>query len=443
MWCRWSDVPVRRARGLHRVQRHPHRPVADRVHVHLEAVGVELGEGGLEQLGVDVREPAVVGVTAAPVAVGLEHRAGVVLQHAVGHDLDRGRVEARRAAGLAQGAQLVDLLEAASPVPPQRRDHPAGELPAVGQRPVSLHRLRGHPGVLPAGDAERVQVPLRLEDAFLPAGPVRCRHQPGLVVVRRALVQGPGRLTGRGVALDPAVGRVGGVAVDAGDLERLAVDPGAVHVAVHQEDRPVGDDRVEVLLARRAAGKVLHRPAAAGDPRLVRVRCGVRGDGGQVALPLDGVVEPQPVELAARHRCVHVRVLEAGQHLGAAGLHHPGAGADQRVDLFPADRHHAVAAGRDGVGRRAVRVPGPHPRVDDREVCLARLTSHRRSRPHLPPAHHPTPRSSARYAHPTPIIRAVRPPHPDHPRVTPTPPRSSARYARPRRGRSARMIEGS
>ena len=60
-----------------------------------------------------------------------------------------------------------------------------------------------------------------------------------------------------------------------------AVDPGAVTVAVGEEDRPVGDDRVEGLTRRGAAREVLHRPAAADDPLEVGVRRGVRRDDGE------------------------------------------------------------------------------------------------------------------------------------------------------------------
>ena len=44
MWCRWSDVPFAVRAASTASNDIAHRPVPDRVHVHLEAVGVELGD---------------------------------------------------------------------------------------------------------------------------------------------------------------------------------------------------------------------------------------------------------------------------------------------------------------------------------------------------------------------------------------------------------------
>jgi hypothetical protein len=137
--------------------------------------------------------------------------------------------------------------------------------------------------------------------------------------VSRPLVQGPGRLPTAGVAFDPAVVRVGGVPTDAADLQRPAVHPRAVHVAVEKEDRAVRDDGVEVLLAGRPAPEVLHGPAAAEHPRLVRVGRRIRGDRVEVGLPPDQVVQPDPQPVAAGERRVDVAVLEAGQDQATGG----------------------------------------------------------------------------------------------------------------------------
>ena len=52
-----------------------------------------------------------------------------------------------------------------------------------------------------------------------------------------------------------------------------------------QEDRPVGDDRVEGLAPRDPAGERLHRPAVTDDPLALRVRRGIGGHGRDVARP--------------------------------------------------------------------------------------------------------------------------------------------------------------
>ena len=175
MWCRRSSPPVGRPGRRDRVQRVADGAVADRVQVHLEALGVEPGHRRRAASSRSTkRDAAVVRVPAAAVAVGLEQGAGVVLQHPVQHDLHRRGVEAAAAARprLAPRAAALDLLDALRPLPPQRADDARGEPAVRRQRLVGGLRRRRHPRVLPAGDAERVQVPLRAQDRGLPVRPV-------------------------------------------------------------------------------------------------------------------------------------------------------------------------------------------------------------------------------------------------------------------------------
>ena len=134
----------------------------------------------------------------------------------------------------------------------------------VGRAGVVHAGVRADDRVLPGRDADGVQVALALQQpavVLLGADP---RRQPR-DQRHRALVQGAGRMP-VGVALDPPVGGVRGVPVDAGELQGAGVDPGAVVVAVRQERRPVRDDRVEVGGGRRPTRERRHRPAAAQDP---------------------------------------------------------------------------------------------------------------------------------------------------------------------------------
>ena len=162
---------VGRARRLDRVERLAHRAVRERVEVHLEPERVQPRDRLLQELGLDHREPAVVGRVAVLVEVGVERRAREVLADAVLHDLDaRGGEPARLSPG-AERDQVVDLLETLRPVPPQGADDPAGEVPAAGggQVRVVVAVVRGgvDDRVLPAGDAERVQVRLALQEALV------------------------------------------------------------------------------------------------------------------------------------------------------------------------------------------------------------------------------------------------------------------------------------
>ena len=81
--------------------------------------------------------PWLLGVAAASVAVRLEQGAGVVLQHAVGHDLDARGVVVADDPVLALRQELRDLLEALVAVPPQRADDASRQAsvvrPALGR----------------------------------------------------------------------------------------------------------------------------------------------------------------------------------------------------------------------------------------------------------------------------------------------------------------------
>ena len=82
----------------------------------------------LQLLGVDERLPAVAGRVPVGVEVRLEDPGGEVLDHAVLHDLHAASARSGRRALARAAMQVVDLLEPAVPVPPQRADHPRGQL---------------------------------------------------------------------------------------------------------------------------------------------------------------------------------------------------------------------------------------------------------------------------------------------------------------------------
>ena len=98
-------------------------------------------------------------------------------------------------------------------------------------------------------------------------------------------------------------------------------------------DRAVGHDRVEQPADRGAARVVVHRPAAAEDPRLVGVRVGVGADAGDGVGGIRGLGEVALQELDARADRVDVRVLEAGAEQRAVQLHHAGVLVDELVRL--------------------------------------------------------------------------------------------------------------
>ena len=208
-------MAVQRLGALERVERLADAAVAEAVDVHLEAGLVEGADDAAQRDRVDEGEAGVGRRVPAPVEVGLDEGRGPVLRDAVLHDLDRGRGEPPVGVRRPLLDQLGDLLQPALALPPQRPDHRGHEVARAGGaqvgRPGVLHAgVRTDDRVLPAGDAEREQVALALEQPRVElVGRRRREHREHQA--HRALVQHAGRLA-RGVALDAAVGRVGGVA---------------------------------------------------------------------------------------------------------------------------------------------------------------------------------------------------------------------------------------
>ena len=157
MWCRRSAAPLAVARRLEGVQRLAHRPVADRVHVHLEAGGVEPRDVPPGARSGSTKDRPVVVRSRPPQRsrYGVDHRGGEVLGDAVLHDLDRRRHEPGCAlVDRAPLDELLDLLEPALAVPPQRaarpgRSAPGAAAPEVRRRRVA-HARRSRRGSRPA-----------------------------------------------------------------------------------------------------------------------------------------------------------------------------------------------------------------------------------------------------------------------------------------------------
>ena len=198
-----------RARGsLDSIEALAHRPVADRVHVHLEAVRVEQDDRALQFVGLEHGGAVVVGVH-----VRLEERAGEVLEDAVGEDLRSADPQPPERAIRPHGQEVVELLDAACPLPQDVALDPNRELAAFGHRPVRGEvSLAVDPRVLPGREPELVVQRLGADDPHLPLV-LRDRREEVADEVHRVLVQRPLRLAGR-VALDPPAGRVRGLPRD-------------------------------------------------------------------------------------------------------------------------------------------------------------------------------------------------------------------------------------
>ena len=180
---------------------------------------------------------------------------------------------------------------------------------------VRLLRLRVDQRVGPRRDAERVVVRLRGADAVDAIGERRLRGD-GEDELHRLLLQ-HARGAARRVALDAAAVGVGRRVGDAGDLERAAVDPHAVVVAVRQRHGAVRHDGVELVAGGEAAREVAHDQ----PPPSTQSRSGCRRR--VLADRRHGLLAPgDVVQVALRHAVagrgrVAVGVDEAGQQHAA------------------------------------------------------------------------------------------------------------------------------
>jgi hypothetical protein len=232
----------------HGVQRVADGAVSQRVEVNLEPLLVERGDVSGELVRIDEVEAGLVAHTALAVQVGLEHGGGVILGHPVQHDLHAGGAEAAGPPILAGFHELLDLVHAAVPVPPERAHHVGQQrarprCPQVSADRVLATVVAADDRVLPAGDPERQQVFLGCQQGLVP---VLLGHLGEQVAHKKrgALLQHAVRLPGA-VALDPAVRRVRGRLADPSQVEGLAVDPDPMTVSVRQEHRAVRDYGIE------------------------------------------------------------------------------------------------------------------------------------------------------------------------------------------------------
>ncbi len=368
---------VGRVRRLDRVERIPRRAVADHVDVELEPRGVDQGNDAEQVIALDEHDPAPVRRRAVDRRIGIEQSGREAVAHAVGHDLDARRDEPP----LDLRGPRTTLFEerelglVAVPIPPQRTDHAGGERAAprraqVGLEAVVQRLVRADDRVLPARDAQGVEVALGLEQPGELLVGLHGRDDPPRET-HRALVQHPGGIAVR-VALDPSVVGVRRVPVDAGELEGAGVHPGRVVRRVRQERRAVGDPPVQQLRVGPSPGEVIADPTAAEDPSPVRVASAVRQHALLVGLdrPRGQQVDAEPVQPG--RGSVDVGVLEPRQHGPTACVDHLGGRSARGTDdLVGADRDDPTLADRHGGHAPPLRVDRADLAPDDREVGRA------------------------------------------------------------------------
>lgn len=142
-------------------------------------------------------------------------------------------------------------------------------------------------------------------------------------------------------------GGVGRRCSDAGQHEGAGVHPHPVVIAVAERHGTVGQDGIECLAGRRAAGKELHRPACVDDPGFVGVRGGKGRDDAQAVLGVGCARQVALQQLDAGLDRVHVRVLKAGQQHAAREVDCFGCRTAQVVEAAGLG-HRDDRAGSDG-----------------------------------------------------------------------------------------------
>ena len=211
--------------GFDGVERLAHGPFADGVEMRLEPERVEPRHVGLERLRVDHAHAAVRRRAAVVVEVRLEDRAGAVLEDAVEHQLDARRGVAADGGPGSPLDELLDLLGAARPGPttaPRRRG------PSTRRdRRASCTRPRLTSGVTLASC--QLVMPRAWSSAWASRRPatsssgVSAGSRPSTRSIAPSWSAPDGRPSASRSIRPSSGSRVS--AVDAGQLERLRVDP--------------------------------------------------------------------------------------------------------------------------------------------------------------------------------------------------------------------------
>ena len=140
-----------------------------------------------------------------------------------------------------------------------------------------------------------------------------------------------------------------------------------------------GHDRVEILAARRAVREIGHVPAAADDPRVVRMGRGVGPDRLEDTGPAVRLAEVALEAVDPAEDRVDVDVLEAGQEEPAGEIDDPRSRSDEVGDVGRlADRADPVAVNGDGRGPWPGRIDGMDVAAPEDEVGGAFGMRHRR-----------------------------------------------------------------
>ena len=352
-----------------------HLAVDARERVHDDAVGaiadgvdagLEPGVGGGAGQGVDVglRRRQEAG-RAGLVGVRLEQRRAPRSQRAVGADLDgadgQAPAEIDHRASRQEGTQPRQRQ-------PEHGVDTGAQAPALDQPLVGGGDALVDPGVVHGRQAEALQFGVGAQQRRLELGVGRRRDEPR-DRVHRAIDQHAVRRA-RGIADDPAAGRVDAGRGQPGLLQRPRAGHARMAVDARQPHAPAGRRGVQ----RRARRPRLHRPvvlvpAAADDPGVLGRRARPLGELRGHLDQRGGAAQVELLELRAETEHVAVCVVQAGQDGAPAGVDHPRrrAAPGQRLGVA-ADVDQAVAGDRHRLGARGGVRDGVDDAVMDDEI---------------------------------------------------------------------------
>ena len=352
--------------GFERVQHHAVRPVAYRVHVHLEPVAQGALRDLLHAVPSSDHEAGVAGV----IRVRLQQRGAPTSQGAVGHQLDCADPEPSVVQAFLGAAVEEAIQEVVQRAVRGGDHHVVAQVVTALAREILIHRdgRVAHAGVVHAGESPLVCFGDRREDCFATFALRHRRddtpHHPLCPVDQHA----------GGVALvvtdEPSAVGVGCRRRHAGQLERPGVHDGSVPVHPGDVHRMVRHGARQRLVRRELRHRpVVLVPPAAANPLALRHGPGSLDDTLDHLIVRAGAHEVDDAPRGAEAEQVGVRVHHSRNDGLAVEVEL--LGARTREDLgatCAADEDHAAVANRHGCGDRPVVVHRVDAGVGDDQV---------------------------------------------------------------------------
>ena len=339
------------------VQLRSDRVVADRVHDHVQALGVRGLRPRIEILLRVDEQPAIVW----RVVERLEHRGRMRAERPVDEAFERsnpkpvvaapGRCDAiAKPRPRVDRNSCVDACRQPSRFPPTLEDREIVPRPHVMHRRHATTRDESHRSIKRTIEVRVRQRRHRSRDDRL-----------------RVVLEHAGRLTAR-IAHDGSAGDLRRVASDAGRAQRRAIRQRHVAVESIHPHRVIGRVAIDPLAARKLPAPQLVIPIAVPDPRARWSSLGKVGDSSRELRRSGGVAQLNRRQAEPTFEEMNVRVDEARNDERAPRVDHPCGWLGSLHHLGArSDRRDHIAVREQRVGPWSAWIRRPDTRVDDRK----------------------------------------------------------------------------